>query len=106
MLLNGFLDEDSGFTSNDRDIQAVGTQTFVAIDTGVPERCVCIATECEHSLVHLFGVKHLELDQQMEVLHREARGGAEEIRLNLCNDILKRVLRRWRADPGARFSDA
>ena len=106
VLLEGTLDEDSGFTSNDRVIQAVARQAFVAIDAGAPERCVFIATECEHGLVHLFGVKHLELDQQMEVLHHDARNGAKEIRLNLCNDVLKRVLRRWRADPSARFSDA
>ncbi len=47
-------------SGNNGVIQSVMGQTRVALDAGVPERCVFVAAERENRLVHVLGVEHLE----------------------------------------------
>ena len=67
-------------------------QIGVALDAGVSERRVFVSSESENGLVHLLGVEHLELYEQVEVLNRQAGDSQEQLRFQLCDDILKRVL--------------
>ena len=73
-------------------VKTVVGQAFMAFDAGVAERRVFIAPECEHSLVHVLGVEHLEVHQQVKIFYRQARHGQKQVRLNLRDHVLQLVL--------------
>lgn len=63
----------------------------MALNTRIAQRRVFVTTEGKDGLVHLFGVEHLEADEQMEVLHSQASHGQKQVRLEFGDDILQRV---------------
>ena len=67
-------------------------EPFVALDARVPQRGILVATEREHRLVHLLGIEDLEAHEQMEILHRQAGDGQKQLRLQLGDHVLQRVL--------------
>lgn len=73
-------------------VQPIMSQTRVAVYAGVTKRCVLVSPECKHRLIHLLGIEHLERYEQVEVIHREAGDHAEQLRFELRNDILQRIL--------------
>ena len=73
-------------------VEPVVGEALVALDARVAERGVFVAAEGEHGLVHLLGVEHLQAHEQVEVLHRQPGDGQEQVRLQLGDDVLQRVL--------------
>ena len=67
-------------------------EPLVALDARVPQRGILVAAEREHRLVHLLGIEDLEAHEQMEVLHRQAGDGQKQVRLQLGDHVLQRVL--------------
>ena len=63
----------------------------MAVDARIGERCVLVPPEREYRCVHSFGIEHLQPHQQMEILHGQPGHGQEQVRLQLGDDILKRV---------------
>ena len=53
-------------------VQPVVGQPRMALDAGVAKRRVFVASEREYGLVHLLGVEHPELHEQVEILDRQA----------------------------------
>src|SRR6266550_8109864 len=70
-------------------VQAVMRQPRMTLQAGVAKRRIFVSAECENGLVHLLGVEHLELHEQVEVLHRQASDSQEQLRLKLGNDVLQ-----------------
>ena len=64
----------------------------MSIYTGVRERRILITFEFIHSVIHQFPVKHSQAYQQSEVLQRQSRHFAEQLRLQLRYNILQAVL--------------
>src|SRR3546814_16193096 len=67
-------------------------QSLMTVDAGVAQRRVLVAAEGEDGGVHALGVEDLQLDQQVEVRHRQARDGQEQLRLDPGDDIDQRIL--------------
>src|SRR3546814_20345197 len=67
-------------------------QSLMTVDAGVAQRRVLVAAEGEDGGVHALGVEDLQLDQQVEVRHRQARDGQEQPRLDPGADIDQRIL--------------
>ena len=73
-------------------IKPVAAEALMAIDARIAERSVLVATEGEDCLIHLLGVEHLQLHEQMEVLYRQAGDSQKQFRLKLGDNILQRIL--------------
>lgn len=56
-------------------------EPFVAFDGRIPERGILVATEREHRLVHLLGIKHLAAYEKVEILYRQTRDSQKQVRL-------------------------
>lgn len=67
-------------------------QPWVAVDTSVAQRRIFVTAESEHRLIHLFGVEHPELHEQVEIFDRQAGDCPEQIWFQFCDHILQRVL--------------
>src|SRR4051794_15391278 len=77
-------------------VETDSAQARVAVNARVRKRGVLVATERKHRLVHLRGVENVERDEQVEVLDAKAGDGLEEVRFELRNDVLERVLAKVR----------
>ncbi len=64
----------------------------MALDAGIGERSIFVATEREYRLVHLLGVEYLESHKQMEVFNSKPGDREKEFGLEFGDDVLKRVL--------------
>ena len=73
-------------------VEPVMCEPLVALDACVPQRRILVATEREYRLIHLLSIKYLEAHEQIEVLHRQAGDRQEQIRLQLGDHVLQRVL--------------
>ena len=62
-------------------VKSVMAQPRVAVYAGVTERRVFVPPEREDGLIHLFGVEHLQLHEQVEVLHSHVGNGQEQVRI-------------------------
>ena len=77
----------------------------MGVDAGVAEGTVFVTAEGEDGLVHLLGVEHPQPHEEVEVLDGQSCDRAEQIGLQLGDDVLKRVLAEVgevheRRDPG------
>ena len=70
-------------------IEAVVSEAWVRVDTGVGEAGVFVAEKSKYSLVHLFGVEDLQAHQKVEVLDGEAGDGEEQVGLQLGDHVLE-----------------
>src|SRR5437588_4778226 len=73
-------------------IEPIVGQSLVTLDSRIAERGVFVPAEGEDSLVHLLGIKDLQAHEQMEVLDRQTGNGKKQLRFQLGDDILERVL--------------
>lgn len=58
------------FHGDDRVVETVVGKVGVRVDACVRQRCVLVATEGEHGLVHLLGVEDPQTHEQVKVLNR------------------------------------
>src|SRR5947209_14965323 len=78
--------------SNHGVIEPIMCEPFVAFDARIPQRGILVATEREHRLVHLLGIKHLEAYEKVEILYRQTRDSQKQVRLQLRDHVLQRVI--------------